>query len=91
MKTIRLDRDGRLLRTTIDRADDPRNAVDGQLHEDLTEPFGVLRRETDARAVVLIGTGSALAIRYTKQAVNALVKQAMAAWHERRTPNVEGR
>ena len=59
MRTIRLERDGRLLRATIDRPEDPRNAVDGQLHADLTELFATLRRETEARAVVLTGTGGA--------------------------------
>src|SRR5688500_14850824 len=59
MKTIQVERDGRVLRVTIDRPDDARNAVDGQLHEDLTELFATLRRESEARAVVLTGAGSA--------------------------------
>lgn len=59
MKAIRLDRDGLVLRATIDRPDDPRNAVDGGLHADLTELFAQLRTETEARAVLLTGAGSA--------------------------------
>jgi enoyl-CoA hydratase len=59
VKTIRLERDGTLLRVTIDRPDDPRNAVDGQLHADLTELFGLLRHEVEARAIVLTGAGAA--------------------------------
>ena len=59
MKTIRLQRDDAILRVTIDRPDDARNAVDGQLHADLTELFATLRHEVDARAVVLTGAGTA--------------------------------
>jgi enoyl-CoA hydratase len=59
MRSIRLDRDGPVLRATIDRADDERNAVDAGLHADLTELFGLLRVETDARAVLLTGAGRA--------------------------------
>jgi enoyl-CoA hydratase len=42
---------------TIDRPDDPRNAVDGGLHADLTELFSRLRVEVEARAVLLTGAG----------------------------------
>ena len=59
MKTIRLERHGAILRVTIDRPDDERNAVDGQLHADLTELFATLRHEDEARAVVLTGAGRA--------------------------------
>jgi enoyl-CoA hydratase len=59
VKSIRLERDGNILRVTIDRPDDARNAVDGVLHAELTELFGLLRVETEARAVVLTGAGGA--------------------------------
>lgn len=59
LPTIRVARDGDVLRATIDRPDDPRNAVDGALHRDLTELFARLRTETEARAVLLTGAGSA--------------------------------
>lgn len=55
MQTIRLTRHGWVLVATIDRPDSPMNAVDGQLHDDLAELFGLLRKETEARAVVLTG------------------------------------
>lgn len=59
LPTIRVARDGDVLRATIDRPDDPRNAVDAALHRDLTELFARLRSETEARAVLLSGAGSA--------------------------------
>lgn len=55
MDTIRLERAGHVLVATIDRPGSPMNAVDGQLHDDLTELFAVLRKETEARAIVLTG------------------------------------
>lgn len=59
MDTIRVERDGDVLRATIDRPGDERNAVDAALHHDLTELFARLRTERDARAVLLTGAGSA--------------------------------
>jgi enoyl-CoA hydratase len=56
---VRLERDGPVLRVTIDRPGDPLNAVDGVLHEDLTSLFARLRREREARAVLLTGAGRA--------------------------------
>jgi enoyl-CoA hydratase len=55
--TITTSRDGDVLTATIDHPDSAMNAVDARLHHDLGELFRVLKRESEARAVVLIGTG----------------------------------
>lgn len=58
-KHLELERDGDVLRVTIDRQGDDLNRVDGDLHEDLTTLFPHLQRETEARAVLLTGRGRA--------------------------------
>src|SRR5439155_1662448 len=57
--TLRLARVGQVLRVTIDHPSSPLNAVDGRLHHDLTALFARLKRENDARAVLLTGRGRA--------------------------------
>jgi enoyl-CoA hydratase len=57
--TLKLTRTGPVLRVTIDHPTSPLNAVDEALHHDLTALFAGLRRETDARAVLLTGRGKA--------------------------------
>jgi enoyl-CoA hydratase len=57
--TLRTERIDHVLRVTIDHPTSPLNALDGQLHHDLTALFAALRRETGARAVVLTGRGRA--------------------------------
>jgi enoyl-CoA hydratase/carnithine racemase len=59
VETIGLERHGDVLVATIDRADSPVNAVDARLHSELGELFRTLKTETDARAVVLTGSGRA--------------------------------
>ena len=61
MQTIRLEHhdDGRVLVATIAHPTSPVNAVDGDLHHDLSELFRTLRTESKARAVVLTGAGRA--------------------------------
>lgn len=59
MKHIQIEREGDVLRVTIDREGDDLNRVDGELHEDLAALFNELRRERDARAVLLTGRGRA--------------------------------
>jgi enoyl-CoA hydratase len=58
-RTIRFERDGDVLIATIDRPDSDLNAVNEELHEDLTRLFRELKRETTARAVLLTGCGKA--------------------------------
>jgi enoyl-CoA hydratase len=58
-KTLRLERVDQVLRVTIDHPSSALNAVDAQLHEELTALFASLRRETEARAVLLTGRGKA--------------------------------
>jgi enoyl-CoA hydratase len=48
-----------VLEVVIDRADSALNAVNGQLHDDLTHLFPRLQAERDARAVLLTGAGRA--------------------------------
>jgi enoyl-CoA hydratase len=48
-----------VLKVTIAHPTSALNAVDGALHHDLTRLFADLRRERDARAVVLAGQGRA--------------------------------
>ncbi len=56
---LETERIGSVLRVTIAHPSSAVNAVDGRLHEELTTLFGNLRRETEARAVVLTGRGRA--------------------------------
>ncbi len=58
-KTLQLERLGPVLRVTIAHPTSPLNAVDEALHSDLTRLFSMLRRETEARAVILTGRGRA--------------------------------
>jgi len=57
--TLRLERAGDVLKVTIDHPASALNAVDERLHRDLTALFAGLRREREARAVVLTGRGRA--------------------------------
>ena len=57
--TIEVERIGRVIRVTIAHPRSELNAVDDALHRDLTVLFGLLRRESDARAAVLTGRGKA--------------------------------
>lgn len=57
--TLRLERIGAVLQVTIAHPTSPLNAVDDALHTDLTKLFSGLRREDEARAVVLTGAGRA--------------------------------
>ena len=53
---MRLERDGDVLRVTIDHPDSKINAVDDALHHDLTALFRVLKQENAARAILLTGS-----------------------------------
>ena len=57
--TIEVERIGQVIRVTIAHPRSELNAVDDALHRDLTMLFGLLRRESDARAAVLTGRGKA--------------------------------
>jgi enoyl-CoA hydratase len=57
--TLRTERVGDVLKVTIAHPTSGLNAVDGALHHDLTRLFADLRREHDARAVMLTGQGRA--------------------------------
>lgn len=56
-RTLHFERLDSVLRITIDHPDDPLNAVDGRLHEELARVLRELKREDRARAVVLTGRG----------------------------------
>lgn len=58
-RTIDFARDGDVLVVTIDHPDSPINAVDHDLHADLTALFPRLQAEREARAVLLTGRGRA--------------------------------
>lgn len=58
-QTLRFERDGDVLVVTIDRPGNDLNAVNEELHEDLTRLFRELKQETVARAVLLTGSGKA--------------------------------
>jgi enoyl-CoA hydratase len=58
-RTLHFERILDVLRITIDHPDNDLNAVDGTLHEELARVFRELKREDDARAVVLTGRGRA--------------------------------
>ena len=51
--------DGHVLKVTIDRPDSDLNAVDAQLHRELTKLMVVLKEEREARSIVLTGVGKA--------------------------------
>ena len=57
--TLRLERVRQVLRVTIDHPSSPLNAVDHRLHQDLTALFAGLKRENEARAILLTGRGRA--------------------------------
>jgi enoyl-CoA hydratase len=57
--TLELERRGHVLRVTIAHPASELNAVDEALHGDLTRLFAGLRREEQARAVLLTGRGRA--------------------------------
>jgi len=48
-----------VLKVTIDRPGSDFNAVNGQLHEELTRLMAVLKHEREARCIVLTGSGKA--------------------------------
>lgn len=56
--TIRTERQGDVLIATIDRPDSDLNAVDANLHHDLTHFFSDLKKEKSVRSVVLTGSGA---------------------------------
>ena len=58
-EALRIDRVGAVLRVTIDHPSSPLNAVDGLLHDEFTRLFADLKRENEARAVLLTGAGRA--------------------------------
>lgn len=55
MQAIELERRGHLLIATIDHPHSDMNAVDEMLHDDFGELFALLKREGQARAIVLTG------------------------------------
>jgi enoyl-CoA hydratase len=57
--TLELTRTGDVLRVTIAHPTSALNAVDEALHRDLTALFAGLKRETEARAILLTGRGRA--------------------------------
>lgn len=59
METIEVERRGDVVVGTIDHPGSDVNAVDGALHHDLGELFRMLKREDQARAAVLTGSGKA--------------------------------
>ncbi|MDQ1404131.1 MAG: enoyl-CoA hydratase [Actinomycetota bacterium] len=58
-RAIGVERDGALLVITIDNPASELNAVDEVLHDELARLFALLRRERQARAVLLTGRGRA--------------------------------
>lgn len=56
-RALHFERLDDVLRITIDHPDNPLNAVDGALHEELARLFRELKREDQARAIVLTGRG----------------------------------
>jgi len=59
VEAIRLERRGFVLTATIQHPTSAMNAVDALLHHEFGELFRLLKRERDARAVVLTGEGKA--------------------------------
>ena len=59
LPTIGIHRTGDVLTATIDNPASRLNTVDGQLHEDLTALFRMLKREDQARVAILTGSAGA--------------------------------
>ena len=57
-RTLRFERRGRVLRVTIDRPEEL-NAVDDDMHEDLSRVFDEINRDEGCDVVVLTGAGKA--------------------------------
>ncbi len=57
-KAIALQREGRLLRVTLNQPESF-NAIDRVLHEELAEVFGFAARDTGSDVIVLTGAGKA--------------------------------
>jgi enoyl-CoA hydratase len=55
-RCLRLERIGAVLRVTIDNPRNDLNTVDGEMHSELARLFRELRREDQARAIVLTGS-----------------------------------
>jgi len=58
-ETLKIERQEAVLRITIDHPESALNAVDDRLHTDLTRLFADLKRENEARAAVITGSGRA--------------------------------
>jgi enoyl-CoA hydratase len=56
---IRFERLGAVLRVTIDNPRNQLNTVDAEMHSELARLFRELRREDEARAIILTGSGRA--------------------------------
>jgi len=56
---VRIEREGPIIKVVIDNPSSSVNAVDGVLHRELGSVFAALRDETDARVIVLTGSGRA--------------------------------
>ena len=58
-EALRLERHGDVLEATIDRPGSELNTIDGSLHNELARLFRELKREREARAVLLTGSKKA--------------------------------
>ena len=58
-EALRFERHGDVLEVTIDRPGSELNAIDGTLHAELARLFRELKREREARAVLLTGSKQA--------------------------------
>jgi enoyl-CoA hydratase len=59
LNMFRISREGDILKIVLDRPDSELNAVNGAVHEELATLFQILKRESEARAVVLTARGTA--------------------------------
>ncbi|MBP6490027.1 MAG: enoyl-CoA hydratase/isomerase family protein, partial [Ilumatobacteraceae bacterium] len=59
MHAIHLERQGLVLTATVKHPTSPMNAVDALLHHEFGELFRLLKREREARVIVLTGEGKA--------------------------------
>jgi enoyl-CoA hydratase len=59
METIKIERKGHVLTATVDHPGSAMNAVDATLHGEFAELFRRLKQESEARVIVLTGSGRA--------------------------------
>src|SRR5215467_14545599 len=73
-RTLRFDRRGRVLRVTIDRPE-ALNAVDDDMHEDLSRAFDEIKRDRACDVGVLTGAGKAFCVGGAARWLQSMIEE----------------